>query len=91
MHLLANLQQSLIVCGPDGIGKTTLLETVRQNRKDLWDIVLLRATPNSSFESLVVELLRGLNLKTASAFDINALRDACTRQKWCCWSTMPAT
>ncbi|ANE53888.1 AAA family ATPase [Methylomonas sp. DH-1] len=81
VHLLANLQQSLIVCGPDGIGKTTLLETVRQNRKDLWDIVLLRATPNSSFESLVVELLRGLNLKTASAFDINALRDACTRQK----------
>lgn len=81
VHLLANLQQSLIVCGPDGIGKTTLLETVRQNRKDLWDIVLLRATPNSSFESLVVELLRGLNLKIASAFDINALRDACTRQK----------
>lgn len=81
VHLLANLQQSLIVCGPDGIGKSTLLETVRQNRKDLWDIVLLRATPNSSFESLVIELLRGLNLKTASAFDINALRDACARQK----------
>lgn len=81
VHLLANLQQSLIVCGPDGIGKTTLLETVRQNRKDLWDIVLLGATPNSSFESLVIELLRGLNLKTASAFDINALRDACARHK----------
>lgn len=81
LHLLANLQQSLIVCGPEGIGKTTLLETVRQNRKDMWEVVLLPASPNSSFESLINDLLRSLNIAKASAFDLSALRDKCAKQK----------
>ncbi|WP_415879633.1 AAA family ATPase [Methylomonas sp. TEB] len=81
LHLLANLQQSLIVCGPEGIGKTTLLETVRQNRKDMWEVVLLPASPDSSFESLINDLLRGLNIAKGSAFDLSALRDKCARQK----------
>ena len=81
LHLLANLQQSLIVCGPEGIGKTTLLEAVRQNRKDMWEVVLLPASSNSSFESLINDVLRGLNLAKASAFDLSALRDKCAKQK----------
>ncbi|OAI02378.1 hypothetical protein A1353_16435 [Methylomonas methanica] len=81
LHLLANLQQSLIVCGPEGIGKTTLLETVRQNRKDMWEVVLLPASADSSFESLINDLLRGLNIAKASAFDLSALRDKCAKQK----------
>ncbi|WKJ90114.1 AAA family ATPase [Methylomonas montana] len=81
LHLLANLQQSLIVCGPEGIGKTTLLETVRQNRKDLWEIALLSASPSSSFESLITDLLRSLNITKASAFDLSALREFCAKQK----------
>jgi DamX protein len=81
LHLLANLQQSLIVCGPEGIGKTTLLEAVRQNRKDMWEVVLLPASADSSFESLINDLLRGLNIAKASAFDLSALRDKCAKQK----------
>lgn len=81
LHLLANLQQSLIVCGPEGIGKTTLLEAVRQNRKDLWEIALLAASPGSSFESLINDLLRCLNIPKASAFDLSALREFCAAQK----------
>lgn len=84
LHLLANLQQSLIVCGPEGIGKTTLLETVRQNRQnrqDLWEIALLSASPSSSFESLITDLLRSLNITKASAFDLSALREFCSKQK----------
>ncbi|AMK76467.1 MULTISPECIES: AAA family ATPase [Methylomonas] len=81
LHLLANLQQSLIVCGPEGIGKTILLETVRQNRKDMWEVVLLPASSASSFESLINDLLRGLNIAKGSAFDLSALRDKCARQK----------
>jgi DamX protein len=81
LHLLANLQQSLIVCGPEGIGKTTLLAAVGQNRKDMWEVVLLSASANSSFESLVNDLLRGLNIAKASAFDLSALRDKCAKQK----------
>lgn len=81
LHLLANLQQSLVVCGPEGIGKTTLLETVRQIRKDMWKIALLPASSSSSFESLINDLLRSLDITRASAFDLSALREACARQK----------
>lgn len=81
LHLLANLQQSLIVCGPEGIGKTTLLETVRQSRKDVWDVVVLPASANSSFESLVNDMLRCLKIGSTSLFDLSALRDYCARHK----------
>ena len=81
LHLLANLQQSLIVCGPEGIGKTTLLEAARQSRKDIWEMVVLPATANSSFESLIGDLLRCLNIGNASIFDLSALREFCARHK----------
>ncbi len=81
LHLLANLQQSLIVCGPEGIGKTTLLAAVQQSRKDLWEVVLLTGSANSSFESIVADVLRHLNIARATDFDISALRAACARQK----------
>lgn len=81
LHLLANLQQSLIVCGPEGIGKSTLLAAVGHNRKDLWEVVLLPATADTSFESLINDILRNLNIANGSAFNLSALRDKCARQK----------
>lgn len=82
MHLLNNLQQSLVVCGPQGIGKTTLLETLRDNSKDLWRISLVKASANSSFESIVNELLSSLNISNiATGFDLSLLRELCAKQK----------
>jgi len=82
VHLLTNLQQSLIVCGPDGIGKTTLLQTFAETHKDTWPICLLPGSGAVSFESAVAQLSRFLNLSNASVnFDLSSLRAFCDKQK----------
>lgn len=82
VHLLTNLQQSLIVCGPDGIGKTTLLQIFAENYKDTWPICLLPGSGAVSFESVVAELSRSLNLSSAGVnFDLSSLRAFCDKQK----------
>lgn len=82
VHLLTNLQQSLIVCGPDGIGKTTLLQIFVENYQDTWPICLLPGSGAVSFESVVAELNRSLNLGSAGVnFDLSSLRAFCDRQK----------
>jgi DamX protein len=82
VHLLTNLQQSLIVCGPEGIGKTTLLHTFAENHRDTWPICMLPGSRAVSFESVVGELSRSLNLSNASVnFDLSSLRAFCDKQK----------
>ena len=49
-HLIKNLQQSLVVSGPEGIGKTTLLENLRANKQDSWIVYSINATAQLSFE-----------------------------------------
>ncbi|NJA05732.1 AAA family ATPase [Methylococcaceae bacterium WWC4] len=81
VHLLSNLQQALVVCGPPGIGKTTLLEALQQSQREQWQISLLKATPASSFETIVHELLRSLNIPNlAASFDLTRLRELCGKQ-----------
>ncbi len=82
IHLLTNLQQSLIVCGPEGIGKTTLLQTLFDSHKDLWSICRLQGSPALSFETVMVRLSQNLNLSGANQrFDMSALRAYCEKQK----------
>lgn len=82
IHLLINLQQSLIVCGPDGIGKTTLLQTLRDSRADHWHFCNLSGSPALSFESAMQQLSRSLNLSGSGiGFDLSALRAFCGKQK----------
>lgn len=82
VHLLTNLQQSLIVCGPDGIGKTTLLRIFADNHNDVWPICMLPGSGAVSFESVVAALSRSLNLSNASVnFDLSSLRAFCNKQK----------
>jgi DamX protein len=76
------LQQSLIVCGPEGIGKTTLLKTFENGHKDIWPICFVQGSSALSFESVVSQLSRFLNLSNASiSFDLTALRAFCSKQK----------
>lgn len=82
VHLLTNLEQSLIVCGPDGIGKTTLLRIFAENHNDVWPICMLPGSGAVSFESVVAALSRSLNLSNASVnFDLSSLRAFCNKQK----------
>ena len=82
IHLLTNLQQSLIVCGPEGIGKTTLLKTFENGHKDIWPICFVQGSSALSFESVVSQFSRFLNLSNSSVnFDLTALRAFCSKQK----------
>jgi DamX protein len=81
-HLLTNLQQSLIVCGPAGIGKTTLIQTLEECQKEIWPICILQGSSALSFESVVTQLSRFLNLSNANVrFDLSSLRAFCEKQK----------
>ena len=82
IHLLTNLRQSLIVCGPSGIGKTTLLKTFEECQNDYWPICILQGSSALSFESVVTQLSRYLKLTNAGVtFDLTALRAFCEKQK----------
>ena len=82
IHLLTNLRKVLIVCGPKGIGKTTLLETLASTRKDQWDICRLSGASTFNYETVIIDLCRFLNLQdTRNSYDIAALNAYCERQK----------
>ena len=60
VHLITNLKQSLILCGPEGIGKTTLLENIQERNPGSWLIYSEIANSGQSFESLQSGLQRHL-------------------------------
>lgn len=60
IHLISNLRQSLAICGPHGIGKTTLLDELMTRKKDVWKIVAIQATGNLSFEGIQQQILQFL-------------------------------
>ncbi|MGZ5049611.1 MAG: hypothetical protein ACXWF8_04180 [Methylobacter sp.] len=56
IHLLSNLPQALVVCGPEGIGKTTLLEVLQQRKTDVWHYCPIQGNAALSFESVQRQL-----------------------------------
>lgn len=82
IHLLTNLRQALIVCGPEGIGKTTLLQSAQHICKDRWWVCLLQGGSSLSFETIMLHLSRFLNLSDATyGFNLSELRNFCQQQK----------
>lgn len=64
IHLLTNLQQPLVLCGPEGIGKTTLLDVLRTKEIPAWHICSIQAAPQLSFErvqQILVESVQEAN------------------------------
>jgi len=57
IHLLTNLQQPLVLCGPEGIGKSTLLDILRAREIPSWHICNIQATAQLSFERVQQLLL----------------------------------
>lgn len=58
IHLLSNLTQALVVCGPVGIGKTTLLNFLQQRKAESWQYCLVQGTADLSFETIHGQLAR---------------------------------
>ena len=52
LHLLSNLNQGLAVCGPKGIGKTTLLTLMQERNTELFRYCLIPGNTNVSFEEI---------------------------------------
>ncbi len=36
IHLISNSRQALVVCGPEGIGKSTLLKVLQERKVESW-------------------------------------------------------
>jgi DamX protein len=81
IHLLSNLRQSLIVCGPKGIGKTTLLNTLLQNRQDEWRICLLQADPALGLAAMLSGLGDFLFPGVKPEADAAVIADFCKSRK----------
>ncbi len=58
IHLLSNLTQALVVCGPEGIGKTTLLKVLQARKTESRRYCLIQGNADVSFESVYDQLFK---------------------------------
>jgi DamX protein len=66
IHLLSNLTQALVVCGPEGIGKTTLLKILQERKAESWRYCLIQGNAAVSFEAIQEQLLRAQSVQSVS-------------------------
>ena len=52
IHLLSNSRQALVVCGPEGIGKTTLLKVLQEHKIESWHYCLVQGNADLSVEEI---------------------------------------
>lgn len=81
IHLLSNLSQAVILCGPTGIGKTTLLRTLQHNRQEQWQILLLEGAASVDFSVITSRLCRFLSQDPRQEADLSLLRMWCVNRK----------
>jgi DamX protein len=60
IHLLSNLPQALAVCGPEGIGKTTLLKVLQERKTESWRYCLMQGDADLSFEAVQGQLAQAI-------------------------------
>jgi DamX protein len=81
IHLLSNLSQAVILCGPTGIGKTTMLRTLQHNRQEQWQILLLDGAASVDFAVISSRLCRFLSQDPRQEADLSLLRMWCINRK----------
>jgi DamX protein len=52
IHLISNSRQSLVICGPEGIGKSTLLKILQERNVESWLYCLVQGNAGLSFEKI---------------------------------------
>jgi DamX protein len=60
LHLLANLQQPIMIVGPKGCGKTALLRQVQARAHEGWKVCYLSATADLSLDRIRDEMMQVL-------------------------------
>jgi DamX protein len=58
IHLITNLKQSLVICGPNGIGKTVLIDELTKCEKDTLSLVCIQGASDLSFDNFQYQLVR---------------------------------
>jgi DamX protein len=67
LHLLNNLEQPLLVCGPRGIGKTTVLRKLQESAPPTWTLCPMSAAPAASYQSILTHLQKALGREDQEA------------------------
>jgi DamX protein len=71
IHLLTNLTQPLVLCGPDGIGKTTVLNALQNYKEGVWQYCIIQGHASLSYEDILNQLARAFQLgKESSAAEL---------------------
>lgn len=52
VHLISNLSRPIVLCGPDGIGKTTLLHEIQRQSHSAWLCCFIDSSPTTTFEAI---------------------------------------
>ena len=52
IHLISNSRQNLIICGPEGIGKSTFLKVLQERKIESWLYCLVQGNADLSFENI---------------------------------------
>ena len=63
MHLISNRQQPLVLSGPEGIGKTTMLNLLQERKADTWQVCTIEAAANLDLEQIQQLLVRSAEKK----------------------------
>ncbi|MGZ8192444.1 MAG: ATP-binding protein [Methylobacter sp.] len=61
IHLISNLTQTLVVCGPEGIGKTTLLKVLQEREVTSWLYCPVQGNAGLSFEEIQANIAKVVN------------------------------
>lgn len=56
-QLILNQRETIILCGSDGIGKTTLLNYFKKQRENIWAICLLQGLETLNFDQIETRLI----------------------------------
>jgi DamX protein len=76
IHLLANSGQALVVCGPEGIGKSTFLTVLQQRKIDSWLYCPVKGTVKLSIETIQKQLVQAIKSDNLPNLTLNALSGA---------------
>lgn len=69
-HLLSNLTRTLVVCGPKGIGKTTLLNVLQERDTESWRYCLMQGNADLSFEAILQQLTQALGSQSGQSLSV---------------------